>query len=120
MEEEISKQVIFEETLQPLEGIELTEVCPLTGKIKTVTMTCPSGGDNLVLVAFGHDAKRLCPTNDYIPLHGDSPPFTGLEEPVLMNERLWCEMLNGDDTYPHLVTVAVVIVGKYGGGVGED
>ncbi|MBA7705211.1 hypothetical protein ES703_114035 [subsurface metagenome] len=119
-DKEIAEQIIFEQTLQPLIGVELAERCPLTGRITTVTMTCPVGGDNVVQVAFGHGSKKLCPTNDYIPLHGDSPPFTDINEPVGMNERLWCEILNGDDTYPHLVTVAVIIVGKYGGGVGEE
>ena len=117
--EEITRQVSFDYTLQPLEGLEVAEICPLTGKIKTVTASCLGGGDNLVLIAFGHGATKLCPTNGYLPLHGNLPPFTGLEEPVKMNERLWCEIHNGDDTYPHRVTVTAIVVGRYGGGIGK-
>lgn len=110
----VTKQVSFDYTVQPLKGVELTERCPLTGKIKSVTMSFPPGCSGLVDVAFGHGSTNVCPYNGYIALDDASPTFTDIDEPVKMNERLWCEMRNGDDIYPHTISVLVVIVGKYG------
>ena len=114
MEEEITRQVNFTEKVKPLTGVELSEPCPLTGRIKSVTMTCRRGADDLAEAAFGHGNVNVCPASGYIPLQEANPPYTGLNEPVKMDERLWCEMRNGDDTYDHVMTVLVVIVGRYG------
>lgn len=115
MEEElITRQVNFTETVQSLTGIILSEGCPLTGTIKSVTMTCCDGANDLVEAAFGHGSTKVLPYNDYIPVQATNPPYTDINEPVKMDERLWCEIRNGDDTYEHLITVLVVIVGKYG------
>ena len=119
-DKELTQQVTFTQTLQPLEGVELTEPCPLTGRIKSITMSFPPGCNQLVDVAFGHGSKKICPYNDYIALDDASPTFTDINEPVTMNGRLWCEMRNTDNTYPHTIIVMVVIVGKYGGELLED
>lgn len=113
MNEEITRQVTFQKKVEPLKGAILSERCPLTGKIKSVTMSFPDGCDNLVEVAFGHGSQKVCPYNDYIALDDASPTYTSINEPVIMNERLWCEVRNGDDTYPHAIAVLVTIVGKY-------
>lgn len=115
MEEQlITRQVNFTETVQPLTGIILGEGCPLTGTIKSVTMTCCDGANDLVEAAFGHGSEKVCPSDGYIPVQATNPPYTDISESVKMDERLWCEIRNGDDTYEHLIAVLVVIVGKYG------
>ena len=115
MEEElITRQINFQEEVQPLKGVILSEKCPLTGTIKSVTMSWPPGCNNLVDVAFGHASQRVCPYSGYIALDDASPTFTDINELVKMDERLWCEIRNADDTYPHTISVLVVIVGKFG------
>lgn len=114
MEEEITRQINFQEEVQPGKGVLLTETCPLTGRIKSVTMSFPPGCSNLVDVAFGHGSEKTCPYSDYIALDDASPTFTDINEPVKMDERLWCEIRNGDSEYPHGISVLVVIVGKFG------
>ncbi|MBA7601608.1 hypothetical protein ES703_08685 [subsurface metagenome] len=110
----ITRQINFRETVQPLTGVELAERCPLTGSIKSVTMSFPPGCNNLVEVAFGHEQKKICPYSDYIALDSASPTYTSINEPVKMDEQLWCEILNHDNTYPHEISVLVILVGKYG------
>lgn len=119
-DKEITRQVTFQQTVQPEIGVELTERCPLTGKIKSVTMSFPPGCNNLVDVACGRGADKICPYNDYIALDDANPTYSDINEPVKMDERLWCEIRNTDDTYPHMITVAMIIVGKYGGDLLED
>lgn len=114
MNGEITRQVNFQENVQPGKGVILTETCPITGTIKSVTMSFPPGCNNLVDVAFGHSSEKVCPYSDFIALDDASPTYTGMNEPVKMDERLWCEIRNGDDTYPHNISILVVIVGKYG------
>lgn len=115
LNDRITRQINFREIVQPLTGVELTEVCPLTGKIKSITMSFPPGCNNLVEVAFGHGVEKVCPYNDYIALDDASPTYTSINEPVKINERLWCEIRNADDTHPHEISVLVILVGKYGG-----
>jgi len=114
MEETTTRQMNFREEVAPLTGLEVDKVCPITGKIKSVTMSFPPGCNNLVEVAFGHSAEKLCPSTEYIALDSANPTFD-VEEPVEREERLWVEILNGDDTYPHTISVLVVITGKLAG-----
>jgi len=114
MNEEITRQVNFQEKVQPLKGVVLSERCPLTGRIKSITMSWPPGCENLVDVAFGDAGGKVCPYNDYIALDDASPTYTDINEPVKTDERLWCKIKNTDDTYPHTISVLVIIVGKYG------
>lgn len=114
MEEMTTRQINFTETVEPLTGVLLTERCPLTGTIKSVTMSWPPGCNNLVDVAFGHGSQRVCPYSGYIALDDASPTFTDINELVKMDERLWAEIKNADDIHPHTISVLVVIVGKFG------
>ncbi|MBA7612927.1 hypothetical protein ES703_20168 [subsurface metagenome] len=111
----VTRQINFREQVDPLRGLEVDKVCPITGKIKSVTMSFPPGCNNLCEVAFGHSAQKVCPSTEYIALDSATPTFDGIEEPVEEKERLWVEILNGDDTYPHTISVLVVITGKLGG-----
>ncbi|MQY58495.1 MAG: hypothetical protein GH144_02630 [Clostridia bacterium] len=115
MEEIATRQINFREEVDPLTGLEVDKVCPITGTIKSVTMSWPPGCNNLVEVAFGHSGQKVCPSTEYIALDSATPTFDGIEEPVEREERLWVEILNGDDTYPHTISVLVVITGKLGG-----
>lgn len=113
-EEPITRQVNFRQTAEPLIGYLLSERCPIGGKIKSITMSFPPGCSNMVDVACGHGEVKVCPYNDYIALDEASPTYTGMNEPVKMDERLWCEIKNGDDTFAHTIEVLMVIVGEYG------
>jgi len=115
MNETVTRQINFREEVAPLTGLEIDKVCPLTGKIKSVTMSFPPGTSNLVEVAFGHSGQKVCPSTEYIALDNANPTFDGIEEPVEREERLWVEILNGDNTYPHTISVLVVITGEFGG-----
>jgi len=114
-EKTATRQINFRETVQPLTGIEVDKVCPLDGKIKSITMSFPPGCNNLVDVAFGHSGQKVCPSTEDIALDSANPTFTGIDEPVKRDERLWVEILNGDDTYPHTISVLIIITGKFGG-----
>lgn len=114
MNEEITKQISFTEEVEALKGVLLTETCPITGRIKSVIMSFPDGCNMLVDVAFGHGSEKTCPYNDYIALDDATPVYTGINEPVKMNEKLWCEIRNTDGQYSHRISVLVVIVGRFG------
>jgi len=111
----LTKQINFSEEVNPLEGVIIQERCPLNGKITAVTMSFPPGANQLVDIAFGHESNRVCPDIGFINLDDATPTYPGIEEDVRKNERLWVEIRNTDDTYPHRITVLVVVVGKYGG-----
>jgi len=115
----ITRQVPFEYTLAPLEGIKLVAPSPVTGKIIEVLMSWPDGcedpvtGTHLVGIAFGHGDHWMLPSDPdtYLKLNNTSPTFRNLSEPVSRNEELWVVLRNADDTNIHAVSIAATVQG---------
>lgn len=113
MGEEYTKQISFDKTLAALEGVYMTERCPLNGKIASVTMSFRAGCNQLVDVAFGVESRHIIPESGYIALEDTTPTFP-TSEPVEMNDRLWAEMRNGDSGNSHRITVLATVIGEFG------
>lgn len=113
MAEEHTKQIKFDRTLDALEGVYMTERCPLNGRITSVTVSFRAGCNQLVDVAFGVEGRHIIPEAGYIALEDATPTFP-TSEPVKMNDRLWAEMKNGDSANAHRITVLVTIIGIFG------
>lgn len=109
---EITKQVSLAYNVPGTQRIRVAELCPLTGKMTSVTMSFPAGCNGLVHVAFGHGDKWLAPSemNTFISLNNAAPVFP-TSEPVIKNEYLWAEIRNGDIN-PHLISVIATIIGR--------
>lgn len=109
---EVTKQVKFKETLDPLEGIEVEARSPLRGEITSITIHWPEGCDSLVDIAVGHDGTFLCPNepDTFLALNNATPTFP-MKEPVVWDERLWGILRNTDGGNPHTVSVIITIVG---------
>ena len=109
--EVITRQTVFTYNLAALQGIELTEPCPLTGFITEVTMHWPDGCNALVDLAFGHKGIPICPRSGYIALNNATPSWRGLHEPVKKGEDLSVELRNGDGLNPHSVSIICTLLG---------
>ena len=107
----ITKEVPLSYTVPATSRMKIADLCPLTGEIISVTMSFDDGCNGLVLVAFGHSDKWVCPSqiNTFIALN-DSIRVSPCSEPVKKNEYLWTEIRNGDG-FDHLITVIATIRG---------
>ena len=110
--EEITKQVPLAYTVPASQKVKIAELCPLTGRITSVTMSFPDGCDGLVHVAFGHGEIWVAPSdmNTFISLNDATPVFP-TNEPVVKNEYLWAEIRNGSAN-PHAISVIATILGR--------
>ncbi|MBA7689732.1 hypothetical protein ES703_98243 [subsurface metagenome] len=109
---EITKQVPLAFNVPGAQRVKVAELCPLTGRMTSVTMHFPDGCNGLVHVAFGHGDKWVAPSeiNTFISLNNASPVFPA-SEPVVKNEHLWAEIRNGD-ALPHFISVIATIIGR--------
>lgn len=109
---EITKEVPLAFTIPALQRVKIAELCPLTGRITSVTMHFPAGCNALVHMAFGHGDRWVVPSevNTFVSLDAATPVFP-TNEPVNKNEHLWAEIRNGDALNPHSVSVIATIVG---------
>lgn len=109
---EITRQVPLAYTVPALQRVKIAELCPLHGRITSVTFAFPDGCNNLVHVAFGHSEVWVAPSviNTFVSLNDASPVFP-TSEPVVKNENLWAEIRNGD-VNPHSISVIAVIIGR--------
>lgn len=107
----ITRQIKFRETVAGLTGMEVEEVCPLTGKITSIMLHYPDGCDALVDIAVGHGEVWLIPTErgEYQAFN-DATPVIPIEEPVFWGERLWAMIDNGD-ALPHTPSITITMVG---------
>lgn len=108
----VTRQVKFEETLGPLQGIEVEDRCPLTGEITSITIHWPDGCNGLLHIAVGHNGTWLCPhePDTFLALNDATPTFP-MKEPVVWDERLWAIIYSGDGREPHKVSVIITIIG---------
>lgn len=111
--EEITKEVPLSYKVPLLQRVKLAELCPLTGKIVSITMYFDDGCNGLVHVAFGHSDKWVSPSeiNTFISLNNTTRVVPGLSEPVVKNEHLWAEIRNGDAN-DHFISVIATIIGR--------
>ena len=109
---EITKEVPLAFNVPGTQRVKIAELCPLTGKMTSITMHFPDGCNGLVHVAFGHSDKWVAPSeiNTFISLNNATPVFP-TSEPVIKNEHLWTEIRNGD-VNPHLISVIATIIGR--------
>jgi len=87
-------------------GVKMVEYAPKTGYIKWIMVHYPPGTNALVDVAVGHGLEQLCPREGYLALDNTTQIFY-FNEYVEDHEEIWVEMLNGDGTNPHTITVTI-------------
>lgn len=111
--EAITKDVPLAYNILALQRVKIAELCPLTGKITSVTIHFPAGCNALVHIAFGHGGVWVTPSeiNTFLSLNDATPVFP-VSEPVMKNEYLWAEIRNGDGVNAHSVSVIATIVGR--------
>jgi len=64
----------FQQTLAALQGVQLGDFSPITGRIVQVTFHFPPGCNALVDVAFGiRNTKQVCPATGFIALDAATP-----------------------------------------------
>lgn len=112
MGEVITKTVPLTYTVPKTTRVKIAELCPLNGKIVSVTVNWHAGCKGYVHVAFGHGDTWVYPSevNTFIALE-DATPVVPCNEPVVKNEMLWADIRNGDILNPHTITVIPTIVG---------
>ncbi|GAH94736.1 unnamed protein product [marine sediment metagenome] len=106
-----TQQIVFEQTLAPLQGVRLENVVPLDGRIVSVGFHWPKGCNALVGMAVGHGYKQFMPTSGYLSLNDASPVYPTNEE-AKREETVWCNLENHDGREQHNVSATVTIVGE--------
>jgi len=106
-----TEQIRFQQTLTPLQGVRLTEVIPIDGKLSSVTLHFPLGCAALVDIAFGYITRQIIPVEGFIALDNATPVFP-VDEIVKRNELAWCIMRNTDAVNPHAPSVIVTMSGE--------
>ncbi len=108
-----TRQVVYSLDLEPLQGVDMEEPCPLTGEIKEVTMAFPEGCNGIVQLQFGHKDIAMFPAKkgEYVALNDATPSWRNLREPVVKGETLWAELRNGDAVNFHKPSCLITIVG---------
>jgi len=112
--EAITKNVTLAYIVPAAQRVKIVELCPLNGKIKSVTIQFPRNCNGLVHVAFGHSDVWVVPSiiNSFLSLDDTTWVEPHVEEPVRKNEYLWGEIRNGDGLNPHTITIIANIVGR--------
>jgi len=113
--DEITREVVLSEIVQPLQGIRAVKGSPLTGRITQIVRHWPAGCNALVDLAVGHGDTWVAPneTNMYVALN-DATPIIHTIEPIQKSEEIWMIVRNGDAINAHSISVTVVIMGVAG------
>jgi hypothetical protein len=108
----VTRQVPMRATVLASQGVRVSEVSPLTGKITQIVPHWPPGCNALVEIAFGHKDTWVMPSlvDTFLALDNATPVFVS-NEPIEKGEELWMIVRNGDGANPHTVSVAVTIIG---------
>lgn len=106
-----TEQIQFRQTLNPLQGVRLTDSVPIDGKITSVIIHWPGGCNAAVDIAFGYQTRQIIPFEGFLALDDATPVFP-VSEMVKRYETLWCVMENGDPINPHIPSVIVTIEGS--------
>jgi len=104
--EQIPYRATLAEAGLPGSGVKMVEYASAAGYIKWIMVHYPPGTNALVDVAVGHGLTQLCPREGYLALDNTTQIFY-FNEYVEDHEEIWVEMLNGDGTNPHTITVTV-------------
>lgn len=107
----ITRQIVFQQALQPNQAVRLAEQVPLDGIISSVTMHFPLNCNGLVDIAFGHGYKQICPISGFIALNDACPVFPTLED-CERNEEIWVIMENHDGGAAHTVSCIATMEGE--------
>jgi len=107
----MTQQIVFQQTLQPNQGIRLEDLVPLDGAIVSVTMHFPFNCNGNVDVAFGHGYKQICPISGFIALNDACPVFP-THETCKREETIWCVIDNHDGGAAHTIACIATIEGS--------
>lgn len=107
-EEYDEREINFRETVQPGQGVRVTNSFREAGKITQIMFHFPPGSNALVEVALFKDGKAFYPLRGYVALN-DATPVYYVEADYYKNEPLTVEILNKDSVNAHTITCTVVI-----------
>lgn len=100
------RQIVFKNTVLPLQGITEHKTVPTIKTVKTVTIHWPDGTNSLVEVAMGYSQdKRLLPEEGYLALNDATPTWNVNKD--IDSDTLWVEVRNGDLIKSHTISVIV-------------
>ncbi len=101
------EQISFRQEVQALQGLILSEHIPSDGHIFEVIIHWPSGCNALVDVKISHGTIPFCPSvplDSFLALDDVTQSFRFWER-VRIEEKLFCEIQNGDSLNPHTISV---------------
>ena len=102
----VQKQIVFKQTLTPLQGILDHRRVPMLKTVRAITIHWPPGCNALVEVAVGYSQdKRLLPEEGYLALDNTTPTWPVDKDTE--SDTLWVEMRNGDAANAHTISVIV-------------
>jgi len=109
VEEEYSEiEINFRETVQPGQGLRVTQSYREAGKITQIMFHFPAGCNALVRMRLLKDLLPFYPIRDYLALN-DATPVYYVHADYYKNEPLTLEIWNQDSVNPHTVTCTVVV-----------
>ena len=108
------EQILFVATLEKAgtagSRVMMDEYAPFSGYIKRVSPHWPDGTNHIVDIRVGHSSKQFCPNEGYLALNDITPTYP-FNEWVDGGEKIWVEMLNGDSSNTHDITVEILLQG---------
>jgi hypothetical protein len=108
MEEYAEIQLNFRQTVNPGQGVRLTQSYLLAGTVTQVIFSFPPGCAGLLDMALTKDERPFYPLQGYLTLDSVSPVFSP-NISYYANEPLKLEIRNRDAVNPHTPTCAVTI-----------
>jgi len=107
-EEYCEIELNFRETVQPGQGLRITQSYREAGKITQIMMHFPLGCNALVEMRLMKDGNPFYPVRGLVALN-DATPVYYVQADYYENEPLLWEVLNRDSVNPHTVSCTVVI-----------
>jgi hypothetical protein len=99
----------FRETIQPGQGVRITQSFREAGKITRVLFHFPPGCNALVEMRLLKDEKPIFPVSGFLALDDATPERQNLDIDYYAKEPLTLEVLNRDAVNPHTPTCTVTI-----------
>lgn len=108
-EEYAEIEINFRRTVQPGQGVRITQSYHQPGKITQVMFHFPPGCNALVDMALFKDESPFYPLQGYLALDEATPVRQNIDIEYYANEPLTLEILNRDAQYGHTVSCTVTI-----------
>lgn len=102
-------QIVFSQSLNPLQGLVLREESLYDGTLVHVIMHFPLNCAGLVDIRFGVEGNQVYPSSDFIALDDSTPKFDDTPRKIRKGQKLWAEMANHDSVSSHRPSVIATI-----------